>query len=516
MKKIIYCFVGWLCGLAFSWGQGITSAEYFFDTDPGVGSGTDLSVDINAGQIGQTYSIPTTNLSEGYHSLYVRTQSDEGVWSHYDRQIFFIMTLPDPNQNIVSAEYFFDEDPGFGQATELSLSAGSLVQTSQSLSIPATELEEGIHLLFIRVRSSSGVWSLYDSRSFEVSADALDASVELNGNTITANLEGATYQWLDCNNGNSPIVGEVTRSFTPSESGSYAVNVNVDNRTTISICTEVTIGTGADQDGDGVSDNLDQCPDTPSDAIVDVEGCPIFTLPADNFAVTVIGESCISSDNGSIEIIAKTPMNYNATLTGASGAFSEQFSEGTLFQGLMAGSYSLCIGLEGQPDYEQCFDISLTQPEALSASAKVNAQSKMLELSLAGSQTYTISFNNETLTTSESKISLALNAGGNSISVRGDAQCQGRYEETIFLGTEALIYPNPIETGNLYVDMDFTTSSKNAQISLFNLNGALILEEEQSIDRGRLLLEMDDVPKGIYILTVKTDEILMNQKIVKR
>src|ERR1019366_2485494 len=36
-------------------------------------------------------------------------------------------------------------------------------------------------------------------------------TTNLNRDTITANQNGATYQWLDCNNGNLPISG-ATRS----------------------------------------------------------------------------------------------------------------------------------------------------------------------------------------------------------------------------------------------------------------------------------------------------------------
>lgn len=67
--------------------QSITSTEYFFNTDPGVGSGIALAVNTNSGQLIQSYSISTSGLSEGFHSLYIRTKNDDGNWSLYPRQV---------------------------------------------------------------------------------------------------------------------------------------------------------------------------------------------------------------------------------------------------------------------------------------------------------------------------------------------------------------------------------------------------------------------------------------------
>lgn len=44
--------------------------------------------------------------------------------------------------------------------------------------------------------------------------------------SLTVNAPtAATYQWIDCNNGNAPITGETNATFTPTSNGSYAVIV---------------------------------------------------------------------------------------------------------------------------------------------------------------------------------------------------------------------------------------------------------------------------------------------------
>ncbi|QMU64112.1 MAG: T9SS type A sorting domain-containing protein [Flavobacteriaceae bacterium] len=59
-------------------------------------------------------------------------------------------------------------------------------------------------------------------------------------NVLTANLAGATYQWLDCDNGNAPISGATNQSFTPTSNGNYAVQVTEADCIGTSTCYSVT------------------------------------------------------------------------------------------------------------------------------------------------------------------------------------------------------------------------------------------------------------------------------------
>ncbi len=71
----------------------------------------------------------------------------------------------------------------------------------------------------------------------------VNSTVSISDVTLTANQAGASYQWVDCNNGNAPIAGETGQSFTPVANGSYAVEVTVNGCTETSACENIaTIG----------------------------------------------------------------------------------------------------------------------------------------------------------------------------------------------------------------------------------------------------------------------------------
>ncbi len=69
-----------------------------------------------------------------------------------------------------------------------------------------------------------------------LTVDTVDRRVTLNGATLTANLALATYQWIDCDAGNSPIAGATGQSYTATANGSYAVVITAGGCTDTSDC----------------------------------------------------------------------------------------------------------------------------------------------------------------------------------------------------------------------------------------------------------------------------------------
>jgi hypothetical protein len=153
----------------------ITSAEYFIDADPGPGNGTSVSVGASGNTVTFTASIPTASLSNGFHTLGLRTKNSDGVWSLYESRGFYISSSGAVDAPMITAaEYFFDSDPGVGNGTPVSVGAsGNTVTFTANISIAS--LSNGFHILAIRTRDAAGVWSLYESRAFYITAGSTDA-----------------------------------------------------------------------------------------------------------------------------------------------------------------------------------------------------------------------------------------------------------------------------------------------------------------------------------------------------
>ena len=69
--------------------------------------------------------------------------------------------------------------------------------------------------------------------------------VSQNDNTLTATQTVASYQWVDCDNENAIIIGEINQSFTTTSTGNYAVIVTINECGITSECSLIDfIGLG--------------------------------------------------------------------------------------------------------------------------------------------------------------------------------------------------------------------------------------------------------------------------------
>jgi stress response protein SCP2 len=83
-----------------------------------------------------------------------------------------------------------------------------------------------------------------------VNAIPATPAITQNGNTLTANATGVTYQWIDCNNGNAPVPGKTSQSFTSLVNGSFAVIVTNNGCSITSNCFNI-IATGISENSFG-------------------------------------------------------------------------------------------------------------------------------------------------------------------------------------------------------------------------------------------------------------------------
>lgn len=142
----------------------ISDAEYFIDSDPGIGNGESVSITEDF-TVAESFSFSSLGVEEGFHRLYLRVKDTNGNWSVYDNQMFHV-TAPVLAAEIIEAEYFFDVDPGIGNGMQIAVTDGFSVE--EDVEIGTEGLAVGFHTLYLRVKDSNEGWTLYDKQSFHV------------------------------------------------------------------------------------------------------------------------------------------------------------------------------------------------------------------------------------------------------------------------------------------------------------------------------------------------------------
>lgn len=148
-------------------GQTINRAEYFIDIDPGHGNGTPVAVSAPAANVNFSFNLNTSALSFGFHLLGLRVRQNNGMWSHANHTLFYIIPPVTTANNLVAAEYFFDVDPGLGNGVSVLLTPGNSVNLS-ALNVNIGSLSPGFHFISFRFRDDRGKWSQASTQSFYV------------------------------------------------------------------------------------------------------------------------------------------------------------------------------------------------------------------------------------------------------------------------------------------------------------------------------------------------------------
>jgi photosystem II stability/assembly factor-like uncharacterized protein len=239
----------------------------------------------------------------------------------------------------------------------------------------------------------------------------------------------------------------------------------------------------------------------------------VFALPANNIRVASTSVTCKGSKNGSISIHANQAASYTATLSGGTNK-TLTLSSDAKFDDLAPGNYTVCITISSYPEYQQCFDLVITEPKDLSVYTIANKPSNTVELMLDGADFYHISINGK-LYTSTGSVTLPLNKGMNKIAISTDKLCQGTVEKVIDLSDKIIPYPNPVRDV-LNINLGNTLVA-NASITITSVNGGRVLyRKEVANSYGVLQVNMAEFQYGVYLVRLKLDNNESVYKITKQ
>lgn len=239
----------------------------------------------------------------------------------------------------------------------------------------------------------------------------------------------------------------------------------------------------------------------------------VYTLPVSNFNVKATDETCKTSNNGSINIQAVQALNYTASLTVNGVTTTYPFSTVLAINNLQAGSYNLCITVNGQPNYKQCFDLVIKEPKDLAVYSSIKDNGNAVLLQLEGSSLYRIDVNGQIITTTAQEILVPLVKGNNIVKISSDLNCQGVITKTFLTSNVISLYPNPIK--NVLNITTGSGDSNTVKVDIHALDGRLVHTSTQKSEYGQVTLDLSKLNKGLYVLTLTVGNTKTVHKIIK-
>ncbi len=242
----------------------------------------------------------------------------------------------------------------------------------------------------------------------------------------------------------------------------------------------------------------------------------VFNLPVNNNKVSVTSASCIGTSDGSIGLsVEDNAYDYSITVTGKDDPIVISGENKTSsVTGLAKGTYSVCFKVTGQAEYEQCFEVVIGEPKALSAFIDVDNDKRTTNIQLGGSKSYNVDVNGERFKVSGDKFNTTLPTGLSIIKISTDLDCQGIIEREIFISEDIFYYPNPTKGE---VDVFVNGEDRGVKMSVFTTKGDLVFTRDQEIlDSRKTELDLTGVPAGTYLVTLEGTTVRKTFKIVKR
>ncbi|MBH45374.1 MAG: hypothetical protein CMC93_02000, partial [Flavobacteriaceae bacterium] len=308
-----------------------------------------------------------------------------------------------------------------------------------------------------------------------------------------------------------------------------------------------------DDDGDGILDDNDECPTTKLEAIVDLKGCEIFNLPVDNFKIYVEEISCVGNDDGEIVLSANDiSYDYVASISKRSSsergkgiteinsdltqvnviATSNNLNDNTEnvkendtinlnlsnnhsanFKNLEPGKYNVCIKVVGQDSFEQCFELTVKEPQPLAASTKVDNSDGLVQFNLRGSSTYFFKHNGESKIIEENNAVISLKPGLNTVEISTENNCQGVITKEFFNSEEVEYYPNPT---NGIVNFYIRGNDNHVEIKTLDSRGNSIMNNSFNVPLSRKIqIDFSQNIKGVYFVKINSENVKKTIKIIK-
>ncbi|TBN02951.1 T9SS type A sorting domain-containing protein [Hyunsoonleella flava] len=231
--------------------------------------------------------------------------------------------------------------------------------------------------------------------------------------------------------------------------------------------------------------------------VIDLDIVPTDPTAANNFTIQAVGETCEGKGNGKLVISGDATHDYTTTIAGTTYNFNKDIT----IEDLSPGTYDFCIEVVGE-NYSHCYEVVIEGGASLTG--KILLDKKSVEVSVdSGTPPYAVYINDQQiLETYQSRFYVDVNHGDN-LQITSKDDCQGKLSKTINLLKDLRAYPNP---SNGLFEIYIPNSLKTIDMEVYNIHSQLVSVRTHQVNAGKISLNIEDKPNGIYFVKLNLDK----------
>jgi Leucine-rich repeat (LRR) protein len=228
-------------------------------------------------------------------------------------------------------------------------------------------------------------------------------------------------------------------------------------------------------------------------------GLPI-TLPSDNFTIETKAEFCVGQNNGEINITAKTTKTYVAIVNGKVYNF---IGNSIKISDLAPSVFEVSVFVKGEV-FEQKFTITIAKASVTTGRSTFNSNKVAVEIT-EGTAPYAVFVNGTPQFETVAKDFEVTAKKGDLVEVKTAKACEGVFSNQEDGDALDLLsgYPNPT-SGKFEITL--ATAKKEVAIEIFHLDSQLISNGTYTIANGKVQLNLENQPAGLYMVKVNSDQ----------
>lgn len=273
---------------------------------------------------------------------------------------------------------------------------------------------------------------------------------------------------------------------------------------------------GTDTDDDGVVDENDQCPNTPTGELVNAEGCSLSQyadIAVQNVSISLGSFLCSEPQNCTVDVAVMRDVDIEVSVVKDETEIvfdgKVGISNPLSLENLTEGEYSVCATRSDIPNFVQCYQVSSTATEnSIRTNIVMQNPGQVYSLAVEGNRKYEVLVNDNSAvyefdTVEKQNIEIPLEVGPNTIQIIGEIDCgDGDSEEMEDdKSIDSLLLFPTLSDGLITIE-----NNKKHQIHGITVTGLSGKTTKYILINGNpkeMKIDMKGAAKGMYIVRIQ-------------